>query len=1583
MKKFLGISDITLNGIKKTASEDVGKVSKKDIAIIGICGRFAGAKNIGEFWEALRIGKDMVRAFPQSRLPDIAHVFSSALFQMKNPEFAEAGYLDEIDKFDYSFFNLSLNEAKLMDPNQRVFLETVWGAIEDAGYGGNNIKGSRTGVYLGYSSDLKFEYSTYIQLTDPSMQKQISIPGNIKSIIASRISYILDLRGPSMVVDTACSSSLTAVHLACRAIVNNECEMAVAGAVKLHLLPLTAEDGEDIGVRSLKGRVRTFDDSADGICSGEGVCAVLLKPLNKAISDRDNIYAVIKGSAVNQDGSSIGITAPNPAAQEDVILRAWKNADIAPETISYIEAHGTATRLGDPVEIEGVQSAFRRYTDKKQFCAIGSVKTNLGHLDNAAGITSLVKAAMVLKHGEIPPSINFERPSRRIDFVDTPVYVNDSLTKWEDREEPHRCAVSSFGLSGTNCHMVLEEYREKNMGAARREGSHTWIFTLSAKNKTVLFDLVKSYRHFLEQGADVDVGDLCFTACSGRGHYNYRLAMVVKSLDDLKQKLDSIDPVTFIGKDVYYGEYRIVSSRLKTVEEGQITEDRRAALDEEARLKLREYAEKVKGSEALFNEICALYVKGADIDWNEIYRSESLKRVSLPTYPFKRDRCWIDIKHEMKHCSRSSIYAGETTHPLFDFCLVETLDQEIYSTNFSADRHWVLSEHKIAGRYIVPGTTYLEMIRYISHRHFSDTAVELRNVIFVAPVVLNKSESREIQTVIKYGNEFSEFVIASKASGEKVWTTHVEGRIQPLDTGAEQCDLHEIKRLRATKEFTEDTRIEGEIILESGKRWNNVKKVYYGENEFLVYYELPQEFAEDLKEYYLHPALMDRGVNVANSTVGAGPYLPLSYKSIKIYGPTPKRFYSYLRRKDAGKGSLETACFDITMTDESGRVFADITDYTIKKVHEVYKQFSENKSMYHKIDWIPSELQDRAQVLPTEKNILILKDRKGMGDRLAQILSSAENIIYEAIPGAEYRQCDENKFVISGCEQDYHNMMLELKDKNITDIVHLFTIGDPFEIEDFAQLEQCQKNGLYSLFYLTQSLIKNKINSRINIYAVSEYANDVTKDQYTVNPHNAAFFGLGKVVGQEYPSIRCKCIDIDEETGIQSILDELGGEDLTNQVAYRGGKRFLQQLGELDLKSQGTDCEIKEDNVYIITGGTGGIGLEIGKYLALKNRVKLNIISRTTLPLHERWDSLLETGCEESVLNVIRTLREIEKTGTEVNCFSADIAKEEEVKPVIASIIKRYGKINGIIHCAGSAGDGYIFKKQKNAFEGVVSPKLCGTWILDRLTREYDIDFFILFSSITSIAGSPGQGDYTAANAYLDSFAAYRNRYRKNTTVINWTAWKDTGMAYRRGMDENSKGVFRPISTENAVASFDEVINSGIGRVIIGELDYKIIETMQRDFPVKISPKIRLKLKDSSQADRTGDRKEKQEIVNIKIEGRKGEEFSTTERKIAAIWSSLLGLEEVNVYSSFSEVGGDSILATRLLKEMEKDFAGLIDISDIFTYPTINDMAEYIDSKTKKDTQIKEVNDFAGDDIDDVLRRLASGELKVNSQFIK
>ncbi len=632
------------------------QVQEDEIAVIGMACRFPGANSIEQYWDNLINGRNCIGQLSSLRKKDYLDILANKSFRnsMINAqiteedirqgrvEFAEAGYLDEIDKFDADFFRISTNEAMFIDPIQRVFMETAMEAIEDAGYGGKKIYGTRTAIYVGRDHT---NSSIYSVATEPHA---MHLTGSWAGILATRLSYLLNLNGSGMVIDTACSSGATAIHEACQALKSGECDYALAGGVHLSIQhDIKGQNSMMSMVESGDSVIRTFDKRANGTVWGEGVGVLMLKPLSKAALDRDNVYAVIKGSAVNNDGASNGITSPNAYAQEKVIIQAWKQAGINPESISYVEAHGTGTVLGDPIEVKGLSNAFSKYTQRKQFCAIGSVKTTIGHVVAASGVASVIKVILSMKKGIIPAITNFEEPNPYINFCESPMYVNDTSCLWERGEHPRRAGVSSFGFSGTNCHIVLEEAGEarSNHGYGQ-QGLN--IFTISAIKENVLYDYIDRYMQFFEGGDVCGFMDTCFTANTGRGHYAHRLAFVAGSIEELKAKILSVKQNGLLGLEegVFYGYHNIMPKRTDTAKEINTAKSEKIEASRLAEEFISDRTISGMNDRNTLNELCKLYVRGADISWTRIYGERNFSRAHLPGYPFERVRLWARVRRD-------------------------------------------------------------------------------------------------------------------------------------------------------------------------------------------------------------------------------------------------------------------------------------------------------------------------------------------------------------------------------------------------------------------------------------------------------------------------------------------------------------------------------------------------------------------------------------------------------------------------------------------------------------------------------------------------------------------------------------------------------------------------------------------------------------------------------------------------------------------------------------------------------------------------------------------------------------------------
>ncbi|MBD1942157.1 type I polyketide synthase, partial [Coleofasciculus sp. FACHB-712] len=509
--------------------------SLEGIAIIGMSGRFPGAKNVEEFWQNLRDGVESISVFTNEELIDAG----IAPGLLDNPNHVKAGaVLEDVEFFDASFFGFNPKEAEMTDPQHRIFLECAWEALENAGYDTQRCE-SRIGVYAGASLNnyLSFNLNRDQIGSADSFQKLI---GNDKDFLTTRVSYKLNLKGPSLTVQTACSTSLVATTLACQSLLNYQCDMALAGGVSIRVPQKTGYLYQEGGILSPDGHCRAFDADAQGTIIGNGVGVVVLKRLEDAIADGDRIHAVIKGSAINNDGSEkVGYTAPSVNGQADAIAEAIALAGVDPETITYIETHGTGTRLGDPIEITALSNVFGANTEKKNFCAIGSVKTNIGHLDAAAGVTGLMKTVLALKHKLIPPSLNFKQPNPEIDFANSPFYVNTQLTEWKANATPRRAGVSSLGIGGTNAHVVLEEAPTVKASSSSRPWQ---LLVLSAKTESALETATANLAAHLKQHPDLNLADVAYTLQVGRRAFEHRRILVCQTVEELVNQLETPHP---------------------------------------------------------------------------------------------------------------------------------------------------------------------------------------------------------------------------------------------------------------------------------------------------------------------------------------------------------------------------------------------------------------------------------------------------------------------------------------------------------------------------------------------------------------------------------------------------------------------------------------------------------------------------------------------------------------------------------------------------------------------------------------------------------------------------------------------------------------------------------------------------------------------------------------------------------------------------------------------------------------------------------------------------------------------------------
>ncbi len=1180
------------------------------VAVIGVACRYPGAPDKERFWSCLRDGWDPVGPFPESRRADVEpffELFNS--FRDLKLDYVPGAYLETIDRFDYRRFKLSPREAALMDPAHRLFLECAVAAMEDAGYGGEALAGSRTGVFVGFAPDFRAcNYKDILLQLDRSLAPLV-LQANLPPILPARISYFLDLHGPAVCLDTACSSSLVAVHLACLSLRRKECTFALAGGVKLNLLPLDTD--VKVGIESEDGYTRPFDDGASGTGVGEGVGVVLLKSYHQARRDGDHIYAVIEGSAVGQDGRSAGITAPDPDAQADTLVRAWEDAGIGPEDLDWIEAHGTGTRIGDPVEVAGITTAVRRLSNRRQFCAITSLKGNLNHLFEGSGIASLVKACLSLEHEAIPPMIRFETPNRTVDLADSPVYPNLELRPWPRGTRRRRCGISAFGMSGTNCHLVLGEAPRETIRPSRKEAVE--VFTVSGLDGGRLRAFLVRYRDHFRRNRTLRLEDVCFTANTGRGHYRSRVAVLARSLEELEHKLARCleeGVQTDVARGVFVGG--VDGDGLGSGEAGA--------------------GDWPKDLAAL----CRRYVSGEEVDWRRLYDGREVRRVSLPPYPGERSRCWYEPPEDM-------------------------LD-----------------------------------------------AWQQRRTVLYEAAWSEASRDREPESV------------------QDVLLVARPGQAGIVDEVAQ--------------------------------------------------------------------ALGVRGVRVHRYTV-------------------------------------ETA--DHAASLVSRPWFAAVS-------HIVHCQVLD---------------------LPPERN--------------------------------------------------------------------------------WAEHLELERWGVRSLFHLARA-VGRAARGAVTLAVLTDGASGVGGKAPV--PSKAALAGMTRALAREEETWDCRAIDLVGAVGVERVVEEIQTEDKAVWRTLTGGQRFVQEFRPVVLEpGRGRPLRLEEDGVYLITGGTGGLGVEVARHLAEQHRVNLALLSRHGMVDPQQWPRIIAAGNDPRLVARVRSLSRVLALGSHLSFPVADTADPEAMAQVLENLRARYGRIRGVVHCAGVPSAHLLVQKTEPSFEQVVFPKTRGGWLLESLTREDDLDFFVLFSSVASLFPAVGQVDYAAANTYLDALAHRLAAAGKRALAIDWVAWKEVGMAADTGVAVDT--IFKALDPSEALQALQTALDHGLTHVLAGRLNYddERIRMIERQ-PLNLAPAIARQLarRQHGRPVPVGPKADRRPARPVRLVGRSGDEYTDTERVLAAIWGESLGYEELDVEADFYDLGGDSIQALRILNRIRERFGIHLEMTDVLACRTLKAAAALV-----------------------------------------
>ncbi|MGE7726583.1 SDR family NAD(P)-dependent oxidoreductase [Bacillus cereus] len=1496
------VKDITINqSSHKSKSHD----RTKDIAVIGMSGRFPGADNLNQFWDNLQKGVNSIIEVPADRW-DAESLYDPHLKEDNKSNSKWGGFLEGIDLFDPQFFNISPKEAELMDPQQRLFLQEAWNAFEDAGYSDNELNGKACGVFVGHADG---DYRAHLN-KQKVPKDSYYFTGNSGSILASRISYFLNLKGPSMSIDTACSSSLVALSLACESINSGACEMAIAGGVTLLTTPQLYLLAGKSGMLSSDGQCKTFDDKADGFVPSEGVGAVVLKSLESALADGDNIHGVIKGYSINQDGKTNGITAPSATSQTALQQNVYDRFDIHPETIGYVEAHGTGTKLGDPIEIDALTDAFGTYTNKLGFCAIGSVKSNIGHTQLASGVASLIKLLLCLKNKKLVPSINFNQENQHINFMSTPFYMNTDLKDWDvPGDVPRRGAVSAFGFSGTNAHIVVEEASENLVKKEEETQESCYFIPISAKTESALRQKYKDLARWIDKKGHLhDIKDVAFTLLNGRSQFAVRSFLVVSDMEDLRKQLDKSD-----GNYMNETWYRNLKEKPVKIEDENIT------LGNNLIRQLSDSSLVVLQRRRLLADLGELYVQGYELRYNALYSDSKHQRVSLPTYPFDLERYWLPLS---RGANEPASLIKSNLHPLVG-SNTSTLYEQTFTTTLN-ENDFFLKDHVVNGEHVLPGVAYMEMARVAGELSGQRKVQKFENIVWSKPVVITSGELDVCIGLYPNDKNMVRYEVFSLGEGGER-TLHSQGQLiyEPDGDKKDFARTINIEEICARCPY-ERSKVEHYSHFISrgmlhGPAMQAVVSLHTGDMEALAKIELPSVPVDQRDQYVIHPALMDGVLQSVIGVVGSKQedtnqiYLPFSLESIHIHAVMDDKCYAHARLSESYNN--KELKYDITVTNSGGEIIMEILGFCMRKVGQSVRPEVKNlllHGVWEKAEPIsPTTSDGRPIVLFDYDTELGNRLRDHSKDKVVivkasdsfRVLGKRENRVYEINPDTA---------------SDYAKLLEMLTLEYGTPRMVLYLWGTRPETNGPFDLDGSLDKAIYPFFHLTKAFMQKKLIEPVQLIFLHERIHERS------NPLFAAVDNFAKTIAMESQKLRIKSLEIRKPVEIDvqffnTLLSELDvSREQETAVRYDEEGRWTHNLRIIDqfpdLEQPLQTSAIRNKGVYVVTGGAGELGFHISMYLAERYHAKIILSGRSPMSL-----------------DIQANVNKVNEVGGEAIYIQSDVSSLGETKELIRQAKSRFKHINGVIHCAGLTRDSLMWKKSESDWKQVLKPKVQGSMYLDEATKTESLDFFAMFSSITSVLGNAGQCDYTFANGFLNYFAEFRETQRKlgdrhgKTVSINWPLWQEGGMAPNSetlSLLEKNAGI-SALPTSDGIRAFEEalVAEGPLFFLLRGETE-KIRNLISRDSDHHVYMEL-------------------------------GEDFSmanhlaTLRMDFGQIIAQQMKLKTKNIqlYKEMGEYGFDSLGLTELSNRINDIYGTDIMPSIFFEYPTLESLTNYMMSR--------------------------------------
>jgi acyl transferase domain-containing protein/acyl carrier protein len=1478
---------------------------KVPLAIVGIGCRLPGGVQDAEgFWRLLSDGVDAVSQVPPSRW-DVEEFYDA------NPETPGkmatrwGGFIDGHDQFDPKFFGIAPAEAASMDPQQRLLLETSWEALEHAGIAPAALSGTSTGVYVGICN------GDYAQAALNSPREQITphiAAGLSHAVAAGRISYVLGLRGPSLAVDTSCSASLVAVHLACQSLRLRECDAALAGGVNLILNPEVTIALSQSRMMAPDGKCKAFSDAANGFVRGEGCGMIVLKRLPDAVRDRNRILAVIRGSACNQDGRSSGLTAPNGPSQEAVITAALANAGLRADDIDYIEAHGTGTALGDPIELGALKEVFRSRSDALGPLLVGSVKTNLGHLESAAGIAGLIKLVLSIHHGKIPASLHLGTPNSRVEWSRLPVQVPTQLQEWTRAGGKRAGGVSSFGFCGTNAHVIVEEYADENRPGARQEMERSQaalpevdrplLFPLSAKTESALQQIALRLADHLREHPSLPLMEIARTLNTGRSHFEYRAAFVAASRTEFLTLLDGCAK-------------NDASMRIDRM--GSAVHSPRTAF--------------AFGDEQTFEVNFA----------RELYESAPVFRETLL-------RCGQILESEMDRPLLAQLYPEVQAANGRDGLPVDLRRPAAFALQFALAELW-----RSCG--IDPAAVYGYGVGEL-------VAASVAGVFSVEhglrlAVAQGRSDQNEVARRVR-GAKYSAPNITFVASGTEkdgiqvdspdYWLRNSSAVVPPIATwnalAREGCaanlaigDSTLLQSIRGT-----EIRPEGKWLASLGDGSGSCRQLL---NTAAALYVMG--FGVDMGRFYS---------DVVANTVALPTY------------PFERERYWISIQENRMNDVISSVSNDL-----SENIEVSVEDWIYELVWEpkplpiriptrsaagMEEETSETSSVAAAGDELariaslnraatPSQqtviigragLDEAKSARESRKEWLIFEDRLGIGDALAKSLKGlgkhCETIQRPDTPG-------EVSALLEKLRRRADNAELN--------VVYLWGVDAAGPIASAAVLqtgtEICGKTPIH----LIQALQRSGKAARIFIVTHGAQA---TAD-FAPNAGGAVqslAWGVGRVLGLESPERYGALIDVDPamppEAAATSVIAELFSNDREDQIVYRDGRRLVARLRRSSVQKSGVNTAaftgLREDGAYLLVGGLGGVGLGVAKWAAEQHAGHLVLLGRTGI------------GANAGMFASERktAIQQIEKLGTRVTIVEGDVASEADMNLLLRRFGGELPPLRGIFHAATVVHAAKLGDLTDERIDGMLRPKVLGTWILHELTKDLNLDFFLAFSSAASLLGAKGMAHYAAANQFLDSFAHFRRADGLQMLSVNWGAWNVMRLVSSQRQARLSQAGLLPMSSEKLFDLFGELLASRRAQIMIANIDWNILKPA---FEVQRVRPLLEQLGGATPQQRSGNGSSIREPRRASLLDAAAMTPADRSKFIEAFVlehaAQVLGFrrgELPSVDVPLSDLGLDSLMAVDLKNRLQTGLGQELSPTVVFDYPTVAALGRLLDT---------------------------------------